>query len=461
MKGIISIFAFFFLFYFSVLSQELTKRVIAEDMQVPWEMRWGHDNYLWVSGIDGMILRVNPDTGARDTILSQVPNLVRYPTNEPGLLGFDLLTKDNRTSLFAAYTFEDKYNVIYIRLIRYHYDTISKHLVEPHIVLDSIPGGYSHVGCRVKCHADTLIYLTIGDGGRLDNIPSQNLQSYAGKTLRIKIDGTIPPDNPFPQSAIWTWGHRNHQGLCITSNNIIYSTEHGTQGDDELNVLKKGGNYGWPFVEGFCDSPTEEQFCKDSQIIEPQRAFTPTLAIAGIEYYDGKKFPQWKNSLLVASLRNPFFSVFPLNVNQDSVLDWWKYPIIETSRLRSVCVSPDGRIFLGKSQGDHYGTKNNSDNAVLEIVSEAVNIVDNPKAISRPEAIHSYIKDKTLIITNAWQLHSFKVYNNVGELITYSHNNDNNHSELQIPINYQGLLFISLRLKNGFFQNKALISIIN
>ncbi|MBK7986498.1 MAG: PQQ-dependent sugar dehydrogenase [Ignavibacteria bacterium] len=225
--------------------------------------------------------------------------------------------------------------------------------------------------------------------------------------------------------------------------------------------MEKGGNYGWPFVEGFCDSPTEEQFCKDSQIIEPQRAFTPTLAIAGIEYYDGKKFPQWKNSLLVASLRNPFFSVFPLNVNQDSVLDWWKYPIIETSRLRSVCVSPDGRIFLGKSQGDHYGTKNNSDNAVLEIVSEAVNIVDNPKAISRPEAIHSYIKDKTLIITNAWQLHSFKVYNNVGELITYSHNNDNNHSELQIPINYQGLLFISLRLKNGFFQNKALISIIN
>ncbi|MFN9340661.1 MAG: hypothetical protein ACK6BZ_14355, partial [Candidatus Kapaibacterium sp.] len=115
MKGIISIFAFFFLFYFSVLSQELTKRVIAEDMQVPWEMRWGHDNYLWVSGIDGMILRVNPETGARDTILSQVPNLVRYPTNEPGLLGFDILTKNSITYVFAAHTFEGKNFSIYVR----------------------------------------------------------------------------------------------------------------------------------------------------------------------------------------------------------------------------------------------------------------------------------------------------------------------------------------------------------
>lgn len=457
MKETISIFALFFLTCFSVLSQEITKRVIAEDMQVPWEIRWGHDNHLWVSGIDGMIFRVNPETGTRDTLLTQIPNLVRYPTNEPGLLGFDILTKNNITSLFAAYTFEGKNFSLYLRLIRFTYDKNLNKLIEPRIILDSIPGGYSHVGCRVKCHADSLLFLTIGDGGRLDNIPSQNLQSYAGKTLRIMTDGTIPSDNPFPQSAIWTWGHRNHQGLCFTSNNTVYSTEHGTQGDDELNVLKKGGNFGWPFVEGFCDSPTEEQFCRDSQVIEPKLAFTPTLAIAGIEYYEGKKFHQWKNSLLVTSLRSPFFSVFPLNSNQDSVLNWLKYPNVEGSRLRSVCVSPDGRIFLGKSQGDHYGTKINKDNAIIEILPQTVYVQDEVfKDTSK--RIYTTIRNSSLTIHNSSEIITVQIYNRLGEQLVTFHNHDAFEKELRIPLEYHGILFLVMHLHNGSMQTQVLFN---
>ncbi len=459
MKKSISIIILFFLLYFSVISQEITKRVIAENMQVPWEMRWGNDNHLWISGIDGMIFRINPESGTRDTLLSQVPNLVRYPTNEPGLLGFDILTKNNTTSLFAAYTFEGKNFSIFLRIIRFTYDKNVNKLIEPRIILDSIPGGYSHVGCRVKCHADSILLLTIGDGGRLDNIPSQNLQSYAGKTLRIMIDGTIPHDNPFPQSAIWTWGHRNHQGLCITPNNIVYSTEHGTQGDDELNLLKKGGNYGWPFVEGFCDSPTEEEFCRDSQVIEPKLAFTPTLAIAGIEYYDGKKFPEWKNSLLVASLRSPFFSVFPLDPNQDSVLGWRKYTI-ETSRLRSVCVSPDGRIFLGKSQGDHYGTKNNKDNAIIEILPQTVNAQDNVSD-DKPKSIFTTIRNKSLTIHNSTDITSIELFNTLGEQLMKFRNDNDFGEELNIPFDYQGFIIIVIHLQHGTLHTQKLYHYLN
>ena len=224
--------------------------------------------------------------------------------------------------------------------------------------------------------------------------------------------------------------------------------------------MKKGGNYGWPFVEGFCDSPTEEQFCKDSQVIEPHRAFTPTLAIAGIEYYDGKKFPQWKNSLLVASLRSPFFSVFPLNVNQDSVLDWWKYPIIETSRLRSVCVSPDGRIFLGKSQGDHYGTKNNKDNAIIEVIPQTVNIQDDIY-YDESKSKFATIKNEFLTLQISSDITSVELYNSLGEQLIKINNTNVLGNELQIPFRHNGLLIIVIHFHNGTTKTQTLLAFAN
>lgn len=417
MKILLAVIGVVFFLSYDSRSQDIKKRIVIEDIQVPWEIRWGPDNHLWVTGIEGILYRINPETGNQDTIIASIPDLVRYSTNEPGLLGFDIINKNTFYSCILAYTALTKQDNVIIRIVQYDYDLDSKKITYRGAILDSIPAGFAQVGCRIKNDRDSILFITIGDGGIFDPNPAQNLQSYAGKTLRLAIDGTIPIDNPFPKNAIWTWGHRNHQGLCITKNGTIFSTEHGTQGNDEINIIKKGRNYGWPFIEGKCDTPPEEKFCADSQVVEPIQFFTPSIAPAGIEYYDGSIFTEWKNSLLVASLRAPYFSVFTLNENQDMIREWRQIPV-EQSRLRSICVSPEGRIFLGKSQGDHYGTRNNKDNAIIEILRQGTSVNDKVNADMKTNC---YRMDNQIIIDNANNIRTIDIFTLLGEKVITIH----------------------------------------
>lgn len=426
------------------LCQEITKRIVAENIQVPWEMRWGPDNHIWVTGIDGILYRLHPDTGQQDTIISSLPDFIRYSTNEPGLLGFDIINNTTYYSFILAYTALTTQSNVIMRVVRYDYELQSKNVTYRGAVIDSIPAGFAQVGCRIKMYDDSLLLITIGDGGIFDPNPAQDLQSYAGKTLRLKLDGSIPNDNPFPGNAIWSWGHRNHQGLCMTKKGTIFSTEHGTQGNDEINIIKKGGNYGWPFIEGKCDSPPEEKFCQDSQVVEPIRDFTPSIAPAGIEYYDGSIFTEWKNSLLVASLRAPFFSVFRLNESED-LLSEWQQISVEQSRLRSICVSPEGRVFLGKSQGDHYGTRNNKDNAIIEILPQKTSINDDniKNKIPRLSRLANQI-----IIENAANVQKVEIMTLLGEKILYSNAQSSDRQTITLNENYSTVLFILITLDN-------------
>ena len=124
-----------------------------------------------------------------------------------------------------------------------------------------------------------------------------------GKVLRINLDGTIPADNPVAGNPYWSFGHRNPQGL-VFANNKLYSSEHGPSNDDEINIIEKGKNYGWPNVEGFCDGSGEQSFCSANNVKEPVRNWTPTAAVSGLDYYNSDLIPQWKNSLLVVALKN-------------------------------------------------------------------------------------------------------------------------------------------------------------
>ena len=106
------------------------------------------------------------------------------------------------------------------------------------------------------------------------------------------------PGNPY-----WSFGHRNPQGL-VFANNILYSSEHGPDTDDEINIIEKGRNYGWPTVQGFCNECGEQSFCTANNVKEPIKAWTPTAAVSGMDYYNNNLIPQWKNSLLVVALKN-------------------------------------------------------------------------------------------------------------------------------------------------------------
>jgi hypothetical protein len=140
--------------------------------------------------------------------------------------------------------------------------------------------------------------MTTGDAGDTDN--SQDLESLNGKILRLNPDGSIPTDNPFgPDSYVYTWGNRNAQGLCIGPNGLIYASEHGQNQDDEFNLVEAGRNYGWPTVQGACNSPSETSFCSEWNVMEPLLAWTPCIALNGLEYYTHEAIPEFQGKIMM------------------------------------------------------------------------------------------------------------------------------------------------------------------
>jgi len=199
------------------------------------------------------------------------------------------------------------------------------------------------------------------------------LTSLAGSTLRMELDGSVPIDNPIPNSLIWSWGHRNAQGLCL-GNGIIYSSEHGTSHDDELNIIEPNRNYGWPNVEGYCDEASETAFCLEENVREPIWAWTPSIAPAGIDYYNHPAIPEWTNSILLAVLKNRQIMQIKLSDDGMSALEVNSYFVDDYGRIRDVLSLPDGRILFITTNKDVFGTPGPGDDKILVI--EAIQGVD-------------------------------------------------------------------------------------
>ena len=145
----------------------------------------------------------------------------------------------------------------------------------------------------------------------------------------------------------------------MASNGIMYSSEHGPDRDDEVNIIVKGRNYGWPNVNGFCNDAGEQAFCAQNQVVEPIAAWTPTLAVCGTTYYDKDAIPQWKNSLLMLTLKEKQLMVLKLSEDGRSVVSQEKAFDDQFGRLRGICVSPDGRVF--------FSTNDEQDDKVIEV----------------------------------------------------------------------------------------------
>lgn len=154
-------------------------------------------------------------------------------------------------------------DVISSKLVRYRYE--QDRLIAPEILIDHIPGNTFHNGSRMLILEDKL-FLCLGDAGKTDL--AQNVDTHHGKILRINLDGSIPADNPFPEDDVWSIGHRNIQGIT-TAKNAIYVSEHGTVGDDEINLINKAGNYGWPNVQGVVDLDSEIAYTAENPIVLP------------------------------------------------------------------------------------------------------------------------------------------------------------------------------------------------
>jgi glucose/arabinose dehydrogenase len=323
---------------------EITSIVLTEDLNFPWELLWGPDNMIWMSERGGRISRVDPTTG-EVTPITTIDEVVSQ--GEGGLLGMALnMTSGMQITLYAAYDYMKNGNYTG-KVVRYDYANGS--LTNPVIIVDDIQAAGIHNGCRLLIFpGDQKLYITSGDASDQDN--PQNLDSKNGKVLRINLDGSIPGDNPDPASAVWSYGHRNPQGL-VFAGNVIISSEHGPDSDDEINIIEKGKNYGWPNVRGLCDEADEQTFCNSNDVIEPIMKWTPTIAVSGIDYYERDSIPQWNNSILVATLKNQRMMQLKLSDDHKSVVDTEEFFVNQYGRLRDVCVAPDGRVFLCTSNG--------------------------------------------------------------------------------------------------------------
>ena len=372
----------------TVGSTTLDVRVVIEGnnetngIDIPWEIQWGSDNFIWMTERYGRVSRLNPTTGERTTILDLTNSV--YASSESGLLGLQLHPDfENTPQVFLAYTY---YNSgIKERIVRYDYNSTTGMLENPLTLLEGINGNTTHIGCRLVILPDNTLLATTGDYQTPSS--AQNDNSLSGKILRMNLDGSIPSDNPFDSTSyVYSKGHRNAQGLLVAPNGKIYSSEHGPSTNDELNIIVAGGNYGWPAVHGYCTTPSEISACNAMTNYQNPIANwydNSTIAPSDIAWYDHPAIPEWQGKILMTVLKTEHLKVLELSGDGNTIVSQEimfnsghannpnstsssTYNNGDFDRLRDVCVVPDGRVFLATS-GSSWGTSGTFTNTIVEL----------------------------------------------------------------------------------------------
>jgi aldose sugar dehydrogenase len=217
------------------------------------------------------------------------------------------------------------------------------------LVTDNTNSGGNHFGSKLAFGRDGMLYMTVGE--RNDRTRAQRLDSHGGKVLRLKDDGTVPPDNPFVGKAgakpeIFSYGHRNLQGLAVhPETGAIWQTEHGPQGGDELNLVEAGKNYGWPVVtfgREYSGEVISAQPAREG-IEQPFTFWSPSPGLSGLAIYTGDKFP-WKGQFFLGALAG--LGVYRVGISEKGLLG--REPMLTTlrQRIRDVRQGPDGFLYL-------------------------------------------------------------------------------------------------------------------
>ncbi|HVY52481.1 MAG TPA: glucose/sorbosone family PQQ-dependent dehydrogenase [Devosia sp.] len=411
--------------------QQFDMKVLTQGLQNPWEITWGPDGYLWVTErTAGKIDRINPADGSV-SVAAEFPESYA-PGGQDGLLGLalhpELLKGTGKDYVFTAYTYVDRargpddtvtdpgspYRFLYTKIVRLTYNASTGKLSDPIDLIAGLPASSDHNSGRMKIGPDGKLYYTIGDGGNdqlgnwcipiqaqrlptADEVAQKNWFAYQGKSLRLNLDGSIPDDNPEisgVRSHIYTYGHRNMQGIDFAPDGTLYASEQGPKTDDEVNILLPGKNYGWPHVAGFRDNkayqyarwkdattPCEQLTFSDITIDpsvprEDETSWTeamqdplvtmftvpsdwnftdpvcagidfvcwPTVAPSSIETYmpgPGEGIPGWENSLIVTTLKRGSIYRIPLASDGKSLRGPIERYFQSENRFRDTAFSPD------------------------------------------------------------------------------------------------------------------------
>ena len=338
---------------FTIGNTTLFATDLVTDSEIPWEIIWGGDDMLWCSERKGRVIRIDPSSGDYTTVLDL--NVTFNGSGEPGLLGMvqhPNFPEDPRVWLVYC----NGQNSVSEHLSVFEWN--GTELVNEQELL-TLPGAQIHNGSRLLWLPDNTLLMTTGDAGDTDN--SQDLESLNGKILRLNPDGSIPADNPFgPDSYVYTWGNRNAQGLCIGPNGLIYASEHGQNQDDEFNLVEAGRNYGWPTVQGACNAPSETAFCAEWDVVEPLLAWTPCIALNGLEYYTHEAIPEFQGKIMMGVMSG-FNDPLPgrlilIGLSEDGLTAESQEAFFGSynQRIRDVAVNPYTGAFYLAFNGQSY-----------------------------------------------------------------------------------------------------------
>ncbi len=320
-------------------------RTVTEGLKSPWGLAPLPDGDLLVSSRDeGTITRVDTETG-RKTELGEVPGV--SAAGEGGLLGLALSPSFASDHMVYAYFTTESDNRI-ARMLYEEKKSAGEQLGAPDTVFRGIPKGYIHNGGRIAFGPDRMLYAGTGESG--DTGLAQDRASLGGKILRLTPEGEPAPGNPFPDSPVYSYGHRNVQGLAWDSRQRLFASEFGQDTWDELNQIKPGDNYGWPEAEGDSD---------DSAFHNPVAQWhTDDASPSGIAYAEG--------SVWMAGLRGQRLWRVPLE-GTETAADPQAFLEGEYGRLRTVVSAGGDKLWLVTSETDGRGSPDGGDDRILEL----------------------------------------------------------------------------------------------
>ena len=333
---------------FTVDGQKLKLEEVAKVGGIPWGFTFLTADSMLVTLRGGGIRLVRIKEGKVRSLNNPLSVVAQ---GQGGLLD---IVKDpnfkNTKKLYVSYSSGSSSRpTVYLSQLRYGNELrLEKHLLKAKA--DTSTG--VHFGSRLAIHRG-FIYMTIGDRGRRHK--AQSLASHQGKILRLKLDGSVPRNNPFVGQKgalpeIWSYGHRNPQGLYITSRGKVWAMEHGPKGGDELNLIKPGRNYGWPKItygkeySGGYIAPS-----KGAGMEQPVKYYVPSIAPCGLTGYQGSRLKIFRNSLFAGALKATHLNRLVLEgtsvVGEERLFEELQ------ERIRHVKEGPDGRLYFSTDTG--------------------------------------------------------------------------------------------------------------
>jgi glucose/arabinose dehydrogenase len=326
---------------------------VVSNLEIPWSMAFAPDGRLFVTERPGRVRIV--DLTTRTSELALTLDDV-FTQGEAGLLGLALDPQFAQTRLvYLYYTARVASGGTANRVVRYR--EAGSRLGERAVLFDGIPAAQIHDGGRIRFGPDGLLYVTAGDAANTNL--AQDLGSLAGKILRINRDGTTPRENPFA-SPVYSYGHRNPQGLDwhpVTGQ--LWAVEHGNVGNDEVNAIDAGANYGWPRIEG---SQTM------AGMRTPLTFYNPAIAPSGTSFYRGTLFPRFANNLFAGTLRGTHILRLIPDGSQPRIASQERLVNDRFGRIRDVVSGPDGFLYFCTNNRDGRGTAAATDDRILRIV---------------------------------------------------------------------------------------------